>query len=161
MRRKKIKKIEFQIKDNVEVCQTPQVLKLFGLKPETFRQWIKRGFITPHEKASGSGQTHSFTKNNLYVIGLFIHLCKTGLNRVVASHFAQEIFYDLWIESLAYEEHARLIIKLPDNPEKKRKRLRDFEAYVETRKFIDLGELRWAFILDVKKIIEDIDSKLS
>ena len=161
MRRKNIGKIDYQIIDNVKVYQTPQVLKLFGLKPERFRQWIKRGFITPYRKASGSGQTHSFTKNNLYVIGLFIHLCKSGLNRVVSSHFAQEIFYDLWVESLAYEEYARLIIKLPDNPEKKRQRLKDIEAYVETRKHIDLGELKWAFILDVKQIIQDIDSKLS
>lgn len=161
MKRKKIEKIESQIKDNVEVYQTPQVLKLFGLKPERFRQWIIRGFITPYIKASSSGETHYFTKHNLHIIGIFIHLCNTGLNRVVSSHFAQEIFHDLWKPSLAYEEYARLIIKLPDNPEKKRQRLKDIEAYVETDKFIDLGKLESAFVLDVKKIIENINSKLS
>jgi len=154
-------KMKSQLKNHVEVFTTSQVLELFNLKPERFRQWIKLKFITPYIQATGSGQTHYFIKNNLYVIGLFIHLCNAGLNRVVASHLAHEIFYDLWTETLYFEEHAWLIAVWPDNPEKKRDQLKNIEIYIGTNPVPDLRDIGTALVVNLKKVMGTIDAKIS
>lgn len=111
MKRKKSKNIEGKLIDGRLQYSTTQVLGILDLEAERFRQWINGGFINPDVRAGGTGRTHFFLKEHIYIIAIFMKLVDLGLNRSVAKDIAYVFRPQDWSDVIYREEPLYLIIR--------------------------------------------------
>lgn len=76
---------------------SPQVRKVFGIKKERLRQWIKRGYIQPSVRpSSGPGTDNIFSYSDIFSISLFKKMIDLGLNRWIASQWLPKLREKDW-----------------------------------------------------------------
>jgi hypothetical protein len=64
---------------------TTDVAKI-GVKRERLKEWMGQGYIQPSiQKASGTGTWNLFSRNDLYMIKLFVFLLARGFSRKEAA----------------------------------------------------------------------------
>ena len=69
-----------------EQFTTFEILDVFGLKRGLFQAWIELGFVRPSiQKSTRKGEKNHFSRNDLYMIGLFITLLDFCFSRERAS----------------------------------------------------------------------------
>lgn len=67
---------------------TFDIVALFLLTRARLQEWIARGFIVPSvEKSVSRGTRNIFSRNDLYLIAVFIHLLEHGMHRELAAKF--------------------------------------------------------------------------
>jgi hypothetical protein len=79
-----------QIEGQNRTFSSFEIVKQLGIKRETLRDWVKWSYIEPETKASGKGTKSVFSRQNLYEIGVFIHLIDIGIPRETASSWVKE-----------------------------------------------------------------------
>ena len=70
-----------------------QILKIFGLKMEKFRDLHNRKYIVPTIPSAGHGQKAFYSLEDIYGIALFLKLVDKGFKREVASELVNSIRY--------------------------------------------------------------------
>ena len=152
-REKFLQPVTSQIVDGVEVYTTKQVLGLFGLKAPRFRQWLRRDYIKPFRKAKASGSNHYFNKEDLYTIAIFMNLRNLGLNRWIASEWANTIKALGFTEAKSTKHYYIVLGGDPYKQEWKNY----YQPYICDGPLPDLEDNHAAVVIDLKKILTDID----
>ena len=74
---------------------TLDICKGLGITRERIRDWMNRGFIKPSiQEAKGQGTKALFSRNDVYLIMLFLTLIRNGINRKESSGIIQELSED-------------------------------------------------------------------
>ena len=53
---------------------TNEVCEALGIKYQRLREWIDRGYVVPTWRAEGSGNRTAFSRQEVYLVALFMHL---------------------------------------------------------------------------------------
>ena len=78
-----------------EQYSTLDICKSLGITRERIRDWMNRGFIKPSiQEAKGQGTKSLFSRNDVYLIMLFLTLIGNGINRKESSGIIQELSED-------------------------------------------------------------------
>jgi hypothetical protein len=64
---------------------TFEVVKAFGLKYQTLRDWLDKGFLKPQVQAKGRDSRTRFSRVDLYLLRLFMYLVERGFRREEAA----------------------------------------------------------------------------
>lgn len=71
---------------------TTEICKALDIKYGRFREWVDRGYVTPSQRAEGSGDRTFFSKYGVYLVALFKHLIEVeGFDRQVAGERVQGV----------------------------------------------------------------------
>jgi len=74
------------------VYTTFEICKNLDIRLERFRMWIDNGYVEPSiQKASGRGTKNLFSKDDLYLVGLFKHLIECGFSREESSKKVESV----------------------------------------------------------------------
>lgn len=168
---------------------TLDICKALGITRERIRDWINREFVKPSiQEAKGQGTKALFSRNDVYLIMLFLTLIRNGINRKESSSIIQELGEDrksnnfeilmesdflLFRSSYSKEKRVRSMVTI----DMYRGNLLDVETAMphafykhkivkEMEKMFDQrGELEsgWivSFIINFRKIKNDTDAALS
>ena len=78
-----------------EQYSTLDICKALGITRERLRDWMNRGFIKPSiQEAKGQGTKALFSRNDVYLIMLFLTLIWNGINRKESSGIIQDLGED-------------------------------------------------------------------
>ena len=66
---------------------TLDVVKFLGVPRERLRDWMNNGFVVPTISSKGQGTKAVFTRDDIYLVALFVDLLKKGFKRNRASEF--------------------------------------------------------------------------
>jgi hypothetical protein len=154
------KKIEAQIIDAKRMFSTNQVLEIFGIKSGRFRQWIDLGYIRPDIKASGSGSTHYFEEYKLYIIGLFKNLVGLGLNRYISSWLAHSFDRGSWYDIASNSDPLHMVVEGDIDSEKQKDPGKFLKCRMDTNSLVDLQTYEVAIVLNLRKIIKEVENKI-
>jgi hypothetical protein len=167
MKRKKFKKLESVTVDGRIVHPARHVLKLFDLEPERFRKWIEAGYIKPDVKAKGTGSTHYFLKEHLYVIGVFMKLVDAGLNRQISSEAAYSLKKGDWPDiSFWFRKNCYMVMVGDVNPKKDRNWKKKMAVYISDGPRLGLDtfkrktDFELAVLVNLHKIASYVDSRI-
>ena len=64
---------------------TLDIVKALSIPRERLRDWMNNGFVVPTIKSEGQGTKAIFTRNDIYLVALFVDLLKKGFKRYRAS----------------------------------------------------------------------------
>ncbi len=84
---------------------TLDIVKALSIPRERLRDWMNNGFVVPTTKSEGQGTKAIFTRDDIYLVALFVDLLKKGFKRDRASDLirkASEVLKKNGSESLAY-----------------------------------------------------------
>jgi DNA-binding transcriptional MerR regulator len=71
---------------------TTEICKALDIKYGRLREWVDRGYVTPSQRAEGSGDRTFFSKYGVYIVALFKHLIEVeGFDRQVAGERVQGV----------------------------------------------------------------------
>ena len=74
---------------------TLDICKALSITRERIRDWMDRGFIKPSiQEAKGQGTKALFSRNDIYLVELFLTLIRNGINRRESSGIIQELGAD-------------------------------------------------------------------
>ncbi|MFC1591455.1 hypothetical protein ACFL43_02910 [Thermodesulfobacteriota bacterium] len=140
------------------IYTTTDILGLFGIKKQRFRQWLDKEYIIPDLKVStGSGDKNLFNRFDLYRISLFIKLINIGLNRYIASEFAKELDNDDWVSI----EHGHTRFMVAAGEMKRRQNWKDsIELYMSPTRELRNVEDEVTIVMDLHRIIAEVNDKL-
>lgn len=75
----------------MEQFSTLDIVRILNIPRERLREWLTRGFIRPSiQQARGQGTKALFSREDLYLVGMFRDLIGSGLSRESASVYAHE-----------------------------------------------------------------------
>lgn len=167
MKSKKSKNLEGILIQGRKYYSTRQILNLFDLEPERFRKWIESKFIIPDLPAGGTGSTHFFLKEHLYIIRLFMKLVDAGLNRRISKDLAYWTSLATWADISYLKEPLYLIVRGDVNPKKNKNWKKYMKIDVLSKPILDLTKLEKetgfevVIIVNLSKITEYVDSNLA
>ena len=167
MKRKNIKTFEGKLIYGERFYSTTEVLNILKLEAERFRQWIQGGFIKPTIPAGGTGRTHLFVKEYLYIIALFMKLVDLGLSRSVARDIANEFTARDWVEYVTSNDHLYLIVSGKVSPKSGKnwkqymKISVDHDPYASHRNKIDMDMAKHdvVLIINMVRIAKSVDER--
>ena len=84
---------------------TLDIVKALGVPRERLRDWMNNGFVVPTISSKGQGTKAVFTRDDIYLVALFVDLLKKGFKRSRASELigkASKILKKNGSQSLAY-----------------------------------------------------------
>ena len=84
---------------------TLDIVKALGIPRERLRDWMNHGFVVPTTRSEGQGTKAVFTRDDIYLVALFVDLLKKGFKRDRASDLirkASEIVRKNGSKSVAY-----------------------------------------------------------
>ena len=84
---------------------TLDLVKAFSIPRERLRDWMNNGFIVPTTKSKGQGTKAIFTRDDIYIVALFVDLLNKGFKRDKASDLirkASEVLKKNGSKDLAY-----------------------------------------------------------
>lgn len=70
-----------QLNMEQKIYTTFAVAKVINIKYGRLREWLDRGYIEPFQKADGQGSKALFSRWDLYILQLFIHVQGLGFSR--------------------------------------------------------------------------------
>ena len=137
---------------------SPDVQKVFDIKKERLRQWIKLGYIKPSVKASSGPGTHNvFSTSDLFNIGLFKKLTDVGFNRWIASRFAQEFKEEDWKKV----NHGKLKYMTVVGNIDRRKNWRETMRLSKTKSLPSkIKDIEFVLIMNLGELLKNIDDKV-
>jgi len=133
------------------IFQRSQLSKLFDIDEETIRRDVDKAFITPKQRGS-KGRAHLFVWDDLIRIALFYELRKSGLQPNNAAKLIKLAVPDLY--EVEYENKDCLVF-YTDEPQAVTS-----YSYDEEKLLIFKKPIRKAFIIDVKKLINELEAKI-
>jgi DNA-binding transcriptional MerR regulator len=84
---------------------TLDIVKALSIPRERLRDWMNNGFVVPTTRSEGQGTKAIFTRDDIYLVALFVDLRKKGFKRDGASDLIRktsEVLRKNGSESLAY-----------------------------------------------------------
>lgn len=138
--------------------KSPDVRRIFGIKKERLREWIKFGYIKPSvKKSSGPGTDNIFSTVDLFRLGLFKNLIDLGLNRWIASQWALSLEEKDWLKVNDRKVKFFVIDGRIDRNEnwERSVTLNTSKRVPKTTAMFD-----FALIVNLENIIENIDRKI-
>lgn len=76
----------------MEQFQNKHITQALNIPAERFRSWIAMGYVKPSiQEATGRGVYNIFSRWDVHLIGLFVHLTKQGYGYRVAAHLVQGV----------------------------------------------------------------------
>jgi len=84
---------------------TLDIVKALNIPRERLRDWMNHGFVVPTTRSEGQGTKAVFTRDDIYLVALFVDLLKKGFKRDRASDLirkASEILRKNGSKSVAY-----------------------------------------------------------
>lgn len=76
----------------MEQYEIGKVIEILKIPRERFKDWGGKGFIWPSIREKQGKRTHSmYTRSDIYKIGLFKRLQRSGLTRAVAANYIGQI----------------------------------------------------------------------
>jgi len=143
------------------------VTKITGVKRPRLQTWLENGWIEPSIQAgTGAGSRNIFSRNDLYVIGIFKMITEIGLPREIVGDVISKIkgefdspltnFSD---EGLEYCKHTIFYCAVGDLSNAVLLTGNDF-YFGETISSLKMDGYDYAFIFNIVPIIEDIDKKI-
>lgn len=145
---------------------TREVLACLNLEGERFRKWIIDSNITPDIRASGTGRTHFFSRENIYAIAVFTKLVDMGLNRAIASEIAHYWGQKNWNYVATRDEDMYLIISGDVTPKKNRAWRKNMKFTVNENPdkiIVQQGKglgFEIALVVNLYKVAKEVDSQL-
>ena len=97
--------IEMELKFMQNQFSTLDIVKSLGVPRERLRDWMNNGFVWPTISSKGQGTKAVFTRDDVYLVALFVDLLKKGFKRDRASEFTgktSEILKKKGSNNLAY-----------------------------------------------------------
>ncbi|MFW9824717.1 MAG: MerR family transcriptional regulator [Candidatus Thorarchaeota archaeon] len=70
---------------------TLDIVKAFHIPRERLRDWMNNGFIVPTTKSEGQGTKAIFTRDDIYMVALFVDFLKKGFKRDNASDYISKV----------------------------------------------------------------------
>lgn len=64
---------------------TLDIVKALSIPRERLRDWMNNGFVTPTTRSEGQGTRAIFSRDDIYLVALFVDLLKKGFKRKRAS----------------------------------------------------------------------------
>ena len=168
MKRKKFKNIKGKLIGDQIYYSTKDVLNMFDLKAERLRKWIDMYFGFPFCKAEGTGKTHYFRRDHLYLIGFYKQLVDSGLNRDQSSFLVEEVSPEKW-EQIRNQKKDCFIYITPDPTKEYNKegRIRDKKMLLQfipgtnfnlpKLHYLDLNPI---WVTNLYDIVKYVDSNL-
>ncbi len=146
---KKEKKIHYaKVLDGQEVFSTFDVLRILEIKRGRLVQWMKSNFIPKGSQVAwGEGSKTVFGLHDLYTINAFKLLVEMGMNRMIASSYADRIEWD---DVTQLKEKYLVIIKDEENK---------FVIFKKDESLIRIKDYESVIFLNLGKIVEKIDMK--
>ena len=133
------------------IFRRPQLSRLFDVDEETIRRDLDKGYITPTQRG-GKGVPHLFVWDDLIRIALFYDLRKSGLQPNNAAKLIKLADQDLYeVEN----EHKDCLVFYMDEPQSVAS-----YSYLEEELQIFKKPIRRAFIIDAKKLINELEAKI-
>lgn len=129
--------------------------KIFDKKPETIRQWIDKGYVTPKEQGR-RGQAHLFVWNDLLRIALFRKFYDLGIEARVSAKLSQAAKDDDWYE--VSSEDGIFFVFDASGQQAKTISVRSFDE--NEVPFIIKEETEAVFIINAKKLIKELEAKI-
>ena len=97
--------IEMELKFMRNQFSTLDIVKSIGVPRERLRDWMNNGFVWPTISSKGQGTKAVFTRDDVYLVALFVDLLEKGFKRDRASGFigkTSEILKKKGSKNLAY-----------------------------------------------------------
>ncbi len=137
--------------------KSPDVRRIFGIKKERLREWIKFGYIEPSvKKSSGPGTDNVFSTVDLFNSGLFKNLIDLGMNRWIASQWTLSLEEKDWTK--VNDRKAKFLViggKIDRNKDWKESiTVYSSKKVPEAKALFD-----FALIMNLENIIENVKGK--
>jgi hypothetical protein len=84
---------------------TLDIVKALSIHRERLRDWMNNGFVVPTTRSEGQGTKAIFTRDDMYMVALFVDLLNKGFKRDKASDLirkASEVLKNNGSKNLAY-----------------------------------------------------------
>jgi len=146
---------------------TTQVLRIFDLNRNGFKDWLARGYIKPSLNVSRrQGEKNLFSLEDLYLIAIFKKMLTLGFSRVEAGRLIEDlrkrpkwadmkkytyVIYKSWLKDGTVMKSSTLVWSETQR------------SNIEKRIFSDekMGEPPdFVGILDMRKIVQHVDSMI-
>ena len=150
-----------------EVYQTAAVTAITGVKRPRLQTWLERGWIQPSiQSGSGAGTRNIFSRNDLYIIGIFKLLTETGIPRETVGDIIAELKGDIGFPLVDMEKEGYDIVKHTlfycTKGENSRAILLSGSDFLFGDTILSLGMngYEYAFIFNILPVITEIDKKI-